>query len=319
MPEITVNGANAITHPTLITWHWHVALYLFVGGLVAGLMIFSSWFRLAGRKGFERAIFISDLVGLPFLAIGMIFLWIDLARRWNAWRFYATLEVTSPMSWGSWILLVAMIVLFLRLLTHIPVPTQKIVEWRLLRWWRGLWRGIAAIGRWLARANRLWDVLTFVLGIGLGIYTGLLLNTIPARPLWNSSVLPFLFLASGMASGLAFLGLFLKGEQIKRLASTALVIGGIELFLILSYILTLFTGTEAARRAASLLFEGSYAVGFWGLVVAIGLLLPILIETMESRLRHVPALMVRTAPVLSLVGGVALRFVIVYAGLQSFI
>lgn len=317
--EVTVNGANAITYPTLATWHWHVALYLFVGGLVAGTMIFSAWVRLTVRRGYERAILVSDLIGLPFLAIGMLFLWIDLARRWNAWRFYATFQVTSPMSWGSWILLVAMIVLFFRLLTHIPMPAPKAAQWRIARWWRGLWRIVATVGRALARLNRLWDLVTLLFGIALGLYTGILLNTIAARPLWNSSVLPFLFLASGMASGLAFLTLFINAEKIKKLAPVALAVGGIEIALVLSYLLTLLTGTEGAQRAATLLFEGSYAVNFWVLVVGVGLLVPLLIEAVETRLRHVPVAIGRLAPLLVLVGGVALRFVIVYAGMESYI
>jgi formate-dependent nitrite reductase membrane component NrfD len=319
MPEVTMSGVNSIAYPTLTTWHWHVALYLFVGGLVAGTMIFSSWVRLTDRQGYARAILISDLIGLPFLAIGMLFLWIDLARRWNAWRFYATFQVTSPMSWGSWILLVAMIVLFLRLLTHLPAPVPKIVKWRVARWGRALWRFGATVGRALARLNRLWDLLTLSFGAALGLYTGVLLNTIAARPLWNSSVLPFLFLASGLASGLAFLTLFADAKKLKQLAPVAMTIGGVELFLILSYLLTLLTGAEAARRAATLLFEGPYATTFWVFVVLVGLLLPFLIEAVETRLRHIPVAVARVAPLLALVGGIALRFVIVYAGMASFI
>ena len=42
-----------------------------------------------------------------------------------------------------------------------------------------------------------------VLGVGLGIYTGILLNTMVARPLWNSAILGPLFLVSGLSAGAA--------------------------------------------------------------------------------------------------------------------
>jgi formate-dependent nitrite reductase membrane component NrfD len=249
----------------------------------------------------------------------MFFLWIDLARRWNAWRFYATLEVTSPMSWGSWILLFTMILLFLRMWTHVPMPTAVTTKNIFARTARWVWRLVARVGEWIAQWNRVWDVLALILGAALGLYTGVLLNTIPARPLWNSSILPLLFLASGLASGCAFLCLFIPGKQVHKLAPVALVIAGIEVALILSYILTLTTGTEAMQRASGLLLSGSYALAFWVLVVGVGVLVPALIESVETTQRRVPAVVVRFAPILTLMGGVALRFVIVYAGLESFI
>ena len=39
------------------------------------------------------------------ISVGMFFLWLDLEHPFNAWRFYLTFKLTSPMSWGAWILL----------------------------------------------------------------------------------------------------------------------------------------------------------------------------------------------------------------------
>ena len=46
-----------------------------------------------------------------------------------------------------------------------------------------------------------------VLGVALGIYTGILLNTMVARPLWNSAILGPLFLFSGLSAGAAMVHL----------------------------------------------------------------------------------------------------------------
>ena len=45
------------------------------------------------------------------------------------------------------------------------------------------------------------------LGVVLGIYTGILLNTMVARPLWNSAILGPLFLFSGLSAGAAMVHL----------------------------------------------------------------------------------------------------------------
>lgn len=192
MPEITLTGVNGVTYPQMATWHWEVAVYLFLGGLVAGLMIFAATFRLRRLEGFSRAILISDIAALPLLGGGLLFLWLDLANRWNAWRFFTTFQVSSAMSWGSWILFFAMIVLVLRLLLQAADWEESLPD-------RTGWNVLASFGHKLERARAAIDVITILLGIGLGIYTGVLLSTIPARPLWNSALLAPLFLTSGMA------------------------------------------------------------------------------------------------------------------------
>ena len=75
---------------------------------------------------------------LRLLGAGMLFLWLDLANRWNVWRFYTTVQWTSVMSWGSWILLLAMGLLALRMLSRVPD-----------------WRGPRPVKRMWALADRL--------------------------------------------------------------------------------------------------------------------------------------------------------------------
>ena len=51
MTEVDLTGTNGITFPTLATWHWEVAVYLFLGGLVAGLMVLAAWRALRAVSG----------------------------------------------------------------------------------------------------------------------------------------------------------------------------------------------------------------------------------------------------------------------------
>ena len=116
--EISVVGNNEGVNPVLAVWDWTVAGYLFIGGLVGGLMIFGGYFVLRNKREFDRGLRIADLAGLPLLALGLGLLFADLSNKENVWRFFATFRPASPMSWGSWILAIATILLGLRLIRH---------------------------------------------------------------------------------------------------------------------------------------------------------------------------------------------------------
>jgi formate-dependent nitrite reductase membrane component NrfD len=132
-------------------------------------------------------------------------------------------------------------------------------------------------------------------------------------------VLAPLFLVSGAASGGAFLCLFLRADEHRRLAPISMTLCGVEVALLGAYLLNLVFGAEAGKRAGGLLLDGGFGLAFWGLVVLAGLLLPLALEAWELRGRSLPALLGRVPPLLKLTGSIALRFVIVYAGLQSFV
>ncbi len=341
-PELTVTGANAITFPSMATWGGAIALYLFLGGLVAGLMIFSGVLRLARPNQFLRALFVADLASLPLLGIGLLCLFLDLSNKGNVWRLYTTFQMASPMSWGAWILLVTMGFLALRFVALTPAPRpaalgslrffpappvteQEAVERaehqpsgavRLIEWAWTLFHQVAA---WANRASRVLACLSALLGTGVGFYTGVLLSTLPARPLWNTAILAPLFLVSGLASGGAFLCLFLPAEEHQRLAPASLSFCGVELLLLAAFVIFLSSGNAAAQRAGALMFSGTFSWVFWGLIILAGLVLPAALEQLELMHYRLPFGQGRVPPVLKLAGGLALRFVIVYAGLLSFV
>ncbi|MBI3943880.1 MAG: polysulfide reductase NrfD [Chloroflexi bacterium] len=331
MPEITISSVNAITFPEIITWRWEVALYLFLGGLVAGLMIYGGILRLAHTRHFPQGAIISDLSPLPLLILGLLLLWLDLSNRWNFWRLYISFQPRSAMSWGSWILLFSGCVLALRLLTYLPAPAGETPKhlssdplprrfigqtWKAVHW---IWRKVAGFGAVIPKWENALAWVGIILGTGVGAYTGVLLSTIPARPLWNSSMLPFLFLVSGLAGGGAFLYLFLPEEERRRMVPLSLALCGVELILIIAFTASLAMGSEASQRAIALLFYGVFGWTFWGLVVGLGLLLPAGVEGLEVMHWRVPGIPTQLPPILKLAGGMALRLVIVYAGLQSFL
>lgn len=322
MQEYTSTRSNALIDPGLHIWHGEVPAYLFLGGLVAGIMVLTGvWMLRSPDRARSRALSLLPWAAPILLSLGMLFLWLDLENRWNVARFYLTFEATSPMSWGSWILLAiypASILLALRML---PTELRACPLSKLAKRF-----GATAFGQraeqsfmrgmeWVDAHTRGIALANVVLGVGLGIYTGVLLGSLGARPLWSSAILGPLFLVSGLSTGAAFMMLYaLKDDERIAFGRTDMVLIAVELALIGLWLTGLATGGAAAREAAGLVLGGPYTAAFWTLVVSLGLLAPLAAEWLELRHNEVPG---RLAAVLVLVGGFALRWILVYAGQHS--
>ena len=153
------------------------------------------------------------------------------------------------------------------------------------------------------------------MGAGLGIYTGVLLGTMAARPLWNSALLGPLFLVSGLSTGAAFMLLFgLSDRERVFLGRADMGLISAELVILFLWIIGLATGGSPSQGALTTILGGPYTAAFWTLVVALGLLTPLVGEWLELKHGAVPG---KGTPVLVLLGGFALRWILVFAGQAS--
>ena len=140
----------------------------------------------------------TPLLGFVLMNIGMLALLLDLTHRLYVWRIYTTFQVSSPMAWGSWVLIIVYGVLLLSALIRLPDAWPWLARKRA-----AAAHAVRAHQRAARRRLKLLGGSNIVLGVGLGIYTGILLNTMVARPLWNSAILGPLFLFSGLSAGAA--------------------------------------------------------------------------------------------------------------------
>ena len=313
MTEIEVVRNSHLVDPQLHVWGWEIPVYLFLGGVAAGIMVLSGLLSrrlpLEARSPWSRWM---PLTVPVILGVGMLVLFLDLEYKAHVYRFYLSFQPTSPMSWGSWILLAvfpASLLLGLGSLRAEEVarwagcPPQDACDTWLTRLWT--WAG--------ARVRGL-GVVNIGLGVGLGVYTGVLLSALgTARPVWNSALLGPLFLVSGLSTGAALMMLLpIHGEEHERLRYWDLAAIGLEAFLLFLFLLALLTGGgTAGLEAAGLLLGGDFTAPFFALVVLAGLVVPFLMEWVESSRQLAPS---RVAPVLVLVGGLSLRWILVLAG-----
>lgn len=161
-----------------------VPLYLFAGGLAAGMFIVAAIADLLGIRS-RKALAASRIVAygvVPILALAGIFLTAHLGKPERGLGF--PLFFTNYNSWmtrGGWIIGAAA-----------PLMLLYAALW-FFRVFPGLRRILGVIG--------------IPLSILLAVYTGFLLSGAGYVPLWSQDHLPALFLNSGINSGIAAAGL----------------------------------------------------------------------------------------------------------------
>ncbi len=303
--------SNPHVDPIISVWGWEISVYLFLGGLTAGIMFFSALMMILKKD--EQAPFAVNglsLLGPVVLSMGMTTLFLDLSHPLFVWRFYTTFEPTSPMSYGAWILVLFYPVSILQVLSTFRSGYGLLAS---------LVDGFPLVGTvldWAERYRRAIAWLALPIAVGLGIYTGILLSAFSARPFWNTGLLGPLFLVSGLSTGAALTALIARRHSERRLFTlidAGLIV--VELIVVALLLVNLSTGAALQLEAAGKLLGGSYTVAFWGVFIALGLLLPLILEYFE--IRGMARRLAILAPVLVLVGGYVLRVIAVDLGQET--
>ncbi len=304
---ITSGRLNLNIDPYLHIWHWHIPLYLFLGGLAAGILFFASLYTVLGKENKYRGAVRRAPIVVPFLLIiGLTALFFDLKHKLYFWQLYTTFRIESPMSWGAWTLMAVTPLSFIWVAIHIRefFPNW---DWKfeILRW----------LEKYFTEQKKLLAWALLFLSTILGVYTGILFSAFNARPLWNTSILGPLFLTSGLSAGSAVIILFSQRHKERiNFAKIDIMLIGIELFLIIHMFMGFLASTEVQIEAANMFLGGPYTAPFWIFVVIIGMILPAILEFLELRKFHIPVII---PVVLVLFGSLMLRFIFAYAGQMS--
>jgi protein NrfD len=315
---ITTNKMNPLVDPNLHIWGLDVSIYLFLGGLTAGILVIASLMILRKKSSaFNLATNRLILLAPILLSIGMFFLWLDLENPFKVWRFYATFRVTSPMSWGAWILLLVYPLSFLLILSTFRKGYPKVYAWLETKL-----QSFSFTAKHLGKFHRVFDFsekyrdlfakIMIPAAVLLGIYTGILLSAFGARPFWNTSLLGPLFLVSGLSTAAALVILFSRETEEKHFFTRVdLGLIFVELGVIGLLIIGMLTSSLQQGKAVQLILGGPLTAYFWVFIIGIGLLLPAFLKIIELKGKEIPA---SIAALLVLIGGFIMRVVIVEAG-----
>lgn len=194
-----------------VPWGALAAIYLFLGGLSAGAFIVSGLTLFYGKEGYKDIAKLGAYIA-PFpLFVELAFLVFDLTQPLRFWTLLIRVNPLSVMSLGLWLLTLYSFVSVIYL---------------------GLW----FIGD---RRKKIAAAVDIPLAIGVATYTGLLLSVVKARALWNTPIMPVLFLNSAGATGLAIVCLFsigrIKEEILHQLGKFSIVLIIAELCIIAAH------------------------------------------------------------------------------------
>jgi len=309
----------------MLELHWGlpVILYLFLGGMGAGAgAVSASIFLRSGGGDLAGSNFRFARWGAMFAPIAVIagtgMIVFELGSfetgHWFKWlNLFKTINL-SPMSIGSWALALFILVSLVFAYTFLPQDAHPGDHRHSLR-------------KMLA-----WAMVP--LGIGVALYTGILLGAMPSRPFWNSPVLALLFLVSGLSTGVAAIILLraLFGHEHKinpdnfehntyLLSSSDMLLIGFEVLVVFLFVMYAHLTIGGVAEAVSVITGGSLTNMFWFGFVVLGLLLPGAIELkyVIPRLLYqkefiMPRSMEILVCLLVLAGGFLLRYVVVIAG-----
>ncbi len=326
--ELIISGRmNPYIDPHLEVWEWQIPLYLFLGGLAAGLLFFAAYFVMTGKeKKYPTTVKYGPIVAFIAISIGLVALLLDLKHPLYFWQLYTTIRIDSPMSWGAWVLLIITFVSLIWIFSYLKEAFPKynckigfihnllgifIVKNDDETWeWKYSW--LDTFEKY-AQSNRYaWAWVMAVLSVILGVYTGILLSAFNARPLWNTAILGPLFLTSGFSTGAAMLMIMTKNHE-ERLSYSRidLFLIVIELFFITHLFMGFLASSQVKVEAAHYFLGGEFTVTFWVNVIILGLVLPAVLEALELLKYKIPVII---PGLLILWGGIMFRFIMVEAG-----
>lgn len=172
--------------------------------------------------------------------------------------------------------------------------------------------------------TRLFGTIGIPLAVFVHGYTGFILALGKARALWNTALMPFLFLVSAMVSGIALMIIislirdryFSKEKKVNRelifgLGNLLAAMILIDLFLVLSDVLVLLVSHTEAQEAAHLLLKGKFSLLFIWVENVMGKVLPVLLLLLP-RLRNLTTITI--ASIMVIVGIFIMRYVVVLGG-----
>lgn len=298
---------------------WNIPLWfdLWLAGMAGGAYLVAF---LADRYsgGAHKNLFrLSVYTGVPLAIIGVFLLIVDLGNPLWSWHLFTQFNVTSVMSMGTWILMAWVLIALVMMAT----------------WWFEN-RASEQTARNLRRISGPLSWINLIFAVLLMTYTGALLAS-SNQPIWSSTLLlPALFVASALCTGVALLiimaliinavkrgssaGLTIPRETIGQMAKALVWVISIELVVMAGYAIWLSISTvSGAGEALSLLTIGTLAIPFWVVVVLIGLLIPLaLLITNRGKALAAKATLniVVASATCVLLGGLALRAVMIVGG-----
>jgi formate-dependent nitrite reductase membrane component NrfD len=257
-----------------------IAFAFFLGGISGGLFMAAAYFdSLLGM-------FISWLLAI---CMGISYM-IHLGQPLQSWRMFMKPR-TSWISRG-----------FIFIMLFIGLTTITLI----LRQWAPDATG----------AITTFKVLAGIFAFAQSIYTGFAVSYVSAIKLWNSAILPILFVVCGFSGGLAILvGISLNSSQLDIMENITRITLITFAVILIVYLWNTTYSSTAAKEAVARLIGGGIGAVFWIGVVVLGVIIPIAVSVGTYFANEASTGLLLTAVITEIIGGLALRYVILKGGM----
>jgi formate-dependent nitrite reductase membrane component NrfD len=262
-------------------WEMMIVWYFFLGGIAGGAYFTAAIADNFGSARDRQVAKTGYLLSLPLVAACGLLLIADLGVPMRFLNMLYMFKFWDPMSIGAWA--VGAFGLFTFVSSVLSFSSSEAAI--------SLRRKIGLVG--------------ILFGFFLASYTGVLLSA-TSLPFWSEArLMGALFLASGASTGMAAISLILfltggsAGEgwgKVKKADRWSMIFELIVLAALLGLL----------GSAAKPITSGHFAPLFWGGLVGVGLVIPLVLEFVGHRVKALAAV----SAVLVLAGGFVLRYVI---------
>ncbi|GBU10094.1 formate-dependent nitrite reductase membrane subunit [Gammaproteobacteria bacterium] len=319
-------------HFESLVWDWPIAVYLFLVGISAGMVIIAIILKIfvldpKGIKANENAIMKAMAIVAPIsVMFGLFILIFHLSRPWHFWKIMVFYSPVSVMSIGVVLFQLYMIALFIWLFVLFEKEVMHFLKTGFLKAITSLNFIQTILNFVLKIAKKIMPFLqwtSLILALSLGAYTGFLLSALKSYPLLNNPVLPVLFMFSGISSGaaacvLCALTWFKENTHSESIAlihklETPVVL--MEIFLLFAFFMGhYYGGGQKTVAVINALGSGFWAQSFWIGVVGVGIIIPLSLSfILNKKIKHTKTYLVMVAS-MTLIGVFILRHFILYAG-----
>jgi tetrathionate reductase subunit C len=275
----------------------NIAIYFYLTGLSAGSFILSTLAYGFGMSQYKPLGRVGVVLATILLVMAPFFLLIHIGMPHRAWHLFVYLNMTSPITWGSFLLVL--------------YPINCIIY-----------------GYFMFKENlkltRIFGFIGILLAVSVHGYTGFILAFGKARALWNTALMPILFLVSAVVSGIALMILvniikdrfFSKTKQINyaliynlsKLMAWMIVF---DLFLVGSDLIILSISHSDAQAVSHLIMRGKFSFLFLIVENLIGKIIPFLLISIP-KFRKLSTVIV--ASILVIIGIFFMRYIVVVGG-----
>lgn len=304
-----VDYSSGFSHE--IGWHWPISVYLLLAGISGGALIIALAIRFYKNQSENTATYkAAALVSCGTIMLGMVFLVADLTRPLLFWQILINYNWTSVMSIGVAALMV-----------YIPLTCVAVV-YAFQDFIKVKFSFLTPIVNLLNKFRIYVEGMLFLFAVVVCAYTGFLISVLVRFPLLNTSILPALFVVSGLSAGTAALVLVSKGlfkedshsGDMKILHKVEWPVMFAEILFLLMLFVALLTGNEANKIAVNGFSQGIWSNVFWIGIVGIGFVVPLVLNfALDKKTSHSVGVLYISA-LCSIVGVLCLRLFIVYAG-----